>query len=115
LKGYRLELNVKRALGRAGFFVFRGAGSKPIDLIAIKRRPSGVDVVLVECKADLDADPEKVCRTVFNTYQVPSVAVVKRGGTMWEWCLMDKGVRVGEETLAALRSALGPIYRVISE
>jgi Holliday junction resolvase len=37
-KGVRWEREVKRRLEKAGWTVFRCAGSKPVDLIAVKER-----------------------------------------------------------------------------
>jgi len=48
-KGRRFEYKVKKWLENAGFTVFRCAGSKPIDLIAIKKDKSTV-ILLIECK-----------------------------------------------------------------
>ena len=45
-KGRRFEYKVKRDLEKKGYLVFRLAGSKPIDLIALKRG----EIVFVECK-----------------------------------------------------------------
>ena len=46
-KGRRFEYRVKRELERQGYVVFRCAGSKPVDLIAMKR---GGPNLIVECK-----------------------------------------------------------------
>lgn len=47
-KGYRFEHRVKRYLEKLGYKVFRLAGSKPIDLIAIGWE--GGDIYYIECK-----------------------------------------------------------------
>jgi len=46
-KGYLFEIRVKKYLERRGYKVFRAAGSKPLDLIALSDRK----VYLIECKA----------------------------------------------------------------
>jgi len=48
-KGYRFEHRVKKYLERFGYKVFRLAGSKPIDLIAIK--VGGEAIYYIECKS----------------------------------------------------------------
>lgn len=48
-KGRRFEYKVKKYLQNAGFTVFRCAGSKPIDLIAVKKNSHPV-LLLIECK-----------------------------------------------------------------
>ncbi|MHC1600108.1 MAG: restriction endonuclease [Candidatus Methanospirareceae archaeon] len=45
-RGRRFEYKVKRNLEDNGYLVFRMAGSKPIDLIALKNG----EVLLIECK-----------------------------------------------------------------
>lgn len=45
-KGRRFEQRIRKRLKSIGFFVVRAAGSKPIDLVAIKDGKT----VLIECK-----------------------------------------------------------------
>jgi len=47
-KGRRFEYRVRDHFRERGYAVFRCAGSKPIDLIAIKK---GEPVLLIECKS----------------------------------------------------------------
>ena len=47
-KGARFERRVKRYLEGKGFLVLRAAGSKPVDLVGIRRG----EVIIVECKSD---------------------------------------------------------------
>ncbi len=47
-KGYRFEHRVKKHLEKLGYKVFRLAGSKPIDLIAVKI--GGKTTYYIECK-----------------------------------------------------------------
>ncbi len=47
-KGYRFEHRVKKYLEKMGYKVFRLAGSKPIDLIAVKK--GGKSIYYIECK-----------------------------------------------------------------
>jgi len=47
-RGRRFEWRVRDLLRKKGFAVFRCAGSKPVDLIALRRGR----IVLVECKSD---------------------------------------------------------------
>lgn len=49
-KGRNLEYSVKRRLESLGYTVFRCAGSRPVDLIAIKEG----EILLVECKTGLN-------------------------------------------------------------
>jgi len=111
LKGYRLERAVKKALENSGFFVVRAASSKPIDLVAVKFP----DVLIVECKASPEMNAANISFELFKTYRIPAVAVVKKGGTLWEWALTCQGNYVREDTLKALRSALGNIYTINRE
>ena len=46
-KGYLFEIRVKKYLERRGYRVFRAAGSKPLDLIALSHE----NIYLIECKA----------------------------------------------------------------
>ncbi len=46
-KGYKFEIRVKKFLEGIGYKVYRSAGSKPVDLIAISNR----DVLVIECKS----------------------------------------------------------------
>jgi Holliday junction resolvase len=50
IQGRNLEYAVRRELKKQGYVVFRCAGSRPVDLIAIKHR----QILLVECKAGLN-------------------------------------------------------------
>jgi len=45
-KGRRFEYRVKREFERRGYVVFRLAGSKPFDLIALNKR----EVIFIECR-----------------------------------------------------------------
>ena len=49
-KGRNLEYSVRERLKGLGYMVFRCAGSRPVDLIAIKDG----GILLVECKAGLN-------------------------------------------------------------
>ena len=46
-KGRQFEYKVKKFLESLGFVVFRCAGSKPLDLIALR---AGLKPILIECK-----------------------------------------------------------------
>jgi len=73
-KGYLFELRVKQYLEDNGYRVFRLAGSKPADLIAIKRNK----VYIVECKAHkklTKKDVEKILELVDGVQAQPIVAV----------------------------------------
>jgi len=48
-KGYRFEIRVKKFLEKRGYKVFRAAGSKPLDLIAV----SSDKIYFIECKATM--------------------------------------------------------------
>lgn len=49
-KGRQLKYTVRRKLRSLGYYVFRCAGSRPVDLIAMKEGKT----LLVECKAGLN-------------------------------------------------------------
>ena len=49
-KGRNLEYSVRERLKALGYIVFRCAGSRPVDLIAIREGK----ILLVECKAGLN-------------------------------------------------------------
>ena len=49
-KGRSFEHRVKRILEKEGYTVFRCAGSKPVDLIAIKKWDDRTEICLIECK-----------------------------------------------------------------
>jgi hypothetical protein len=113
LKGYRLELNVKKALDKVGMHVFRCAGSKPIDLVAVVPYVSKHDVIIVECKAEQDVNPAKLAVELFERYNIPSVSVVKRDGAVWEWAMCYGVARPEAGTLMLLRNALGSICTIM--
>ena len=113
LKGYRLELNVKRTLDKVGLHVFRCAGSKPVDLVVVNNYATKNDVLLVECKAERDADPARLAVEMYENYGTPSVAVVKRGGSVWEWAICYGAARPEVGTLLLLKNALGNICSVM--
>jgi hypothetical protein len=113
LRGYRLELNVKKALDKVGMHVFRCAGSKPIDLVAVVPYVTKHDTLLVECKAEQDANPAKLAVEIFERYNIPAVAVVKRDGAVWEWAICYGAARPETGTLLLLRNALGNICSVM--
>jgi len=46
----KFEYKVKRRFENKGYIVFRLAGSKPIDLIAIE--PNTKEIILIECKTN---------------------------------------------------------------
>lgn len=49
-QGRNLEYAVRKHLKKQGYVVFRCAGSRPVDIIAIKHG----QILLVECKAGLN-------------------------------------------------------------
>jgi Holliday junction resolvase len=53
-RGRRFENYVKEVLTREGYFVVRAAGSKPVDLVAVKDGK----VFFVECKTKNYVSPE---------------------------------------------------------
>ena len=48
-KGYRFEVRVKKYLEERGYKVFRSAGSKPLDLIALSKDK----IFFIECKVNV--------------------------------------------------------------
>jgi hypothetical protein len=113
LKGYRLELNVKKALDKVGMHVFRCAGSKPVDLVSVNNYVTKREVLLVECKTERDANPAKLAVEMYESYRIPSVAVVKRDGPVWEWALCCGPQELEAGTLLLLKNALGNICTVM--
>jgi len=76
-KGYRFEHRVKRYLERKGYKVFRIAGSKPIDLIAL----SSNRVYLIECKSrkrDVKKTIEKLSEYSDGLLAKPLIAYRKK-------------------------------------
>ncbi|MEM0459319.1 MAG: hypothetical protein QXZ31_05590 [Thermofilaceae archaeon] len=58
-KGRRFEYEVRDFLKELGWLVLRCAGSKPFDLVALKR---GLPPLLIECKANEKLDHRQVAR-----------------------------------------------------
>ncbi len=76
-KGYRFERRVKRYLEKKGYRVFRIAGSKPIDLIAIAPKR----VYLIECKSrkrDIKKTIEKLSEYSDGLLAKPLIAYRKK-------------------------------------
>ncbi len=71
-KGYRFEIRVKKHLERLGYRVFRLAGSKPLDLIAMYMG----EIYLVECKTGriTKRSRERLVEMVRNTGAKPVIA-----------------------------------------
>ncbi|MEM4099029.1 MAG: restriction endonuclease, partial [Candidatus Micrarchaeaceae archaeon] len=61
IKGRNLEYLIKNKLEKRGFYVTRAAGSKGVDLIAIKRNKTGggVRVLMVSCKTTGYVPPQE--------------------------------------------------------
>ena len=75
-RGCRFEYKVKKFLEKAGFTVFRCAGSKPIDLIAVKKDENPL-ILLVECKTNSilpTSEKEKLIRIAKKTGGIPIFA-----------------------------------------
>ena len=75
-KGRRFEYKVKKYLQNAGFTVFRCAGSKPIDLIAVKKNNHPV-LLLIECKKSCilpERERRKLIRLAEETGGIPIFA-----------------------------------------
>lgn len=72
-KGYRFEHKVKKFLEERGYRVFRCAGSKPVDLIAL----SANNVYIIECKGTgkyKKDDLDKLVEIASNTIAKPLIA-----------------------------------------
>lgn len=84
-KGRNLEYAVRRKLRSRGYVVFRCAGSRPVDLIAIKDGK----ILLVECKAGLNPylSQKQMNHILIMSKKagaIPVLAVRKRyRGTRW--------------------------------
>lgn len=64
-KGRNLEYSVRERLKTFGYVVFRCAGSRPVDLIAIREDR----ILLVECKAGLNPYlPSRQLRQLVSRY-----------------------------------------------
>lgn len=74
-KGRRFEYRVRDELTRRGYFVIRGAGSKPVDLVALK---AGGRVVLVECKVDGRLDGSDLVRLRDIAFRSGALIVLAR-------------------------------------
>lgn len=68
-KGRRWEYEVKHRLEKAGWIVFRCAGSKPVDLIAIKERRLPH---IMECKVGR-RPPKDYIRRQQNNWKLQSI------------------------------------------
>ena len=81
-KGRRFEYKVRDKLIKAGFRVFRCAGSKPIDLIAISKNSDGKPIVLlIECKKSCilpERERRKLIRLAKETGGIPIFAYPDR-------------------------------------
>lgn len=76
-KGYQFEHRVKRYLEKKGYKVFRAAGSKPIDLIAISKKT----IFLIECKTHsekIKRASEKIREIAKDTCAIPIIAYKKK-------------------------------------
>ncbi len=75
-RGYKFELRVRKYLEDLGYTVFRIAGSKPIDLIALSRDK----VYIIECKAtkmkntNIRRMAEKMVKYTKDTIAIPLLA-----------------------------------------
>jgi Holliday junction resolvase len=81
IKGYRFEHRVKRYLERRGYKVFRLAGSKPADLIAV----AGDKVYLIECrthKKGLSKVKERMKKMSEGTMMIPLIALREGSRTL---------------------------------
>ena len=73
-KGYRFERRVRKYLEKKGYKVFRLAGSKPADLIAMDNNK----IFLIECKVDKKprrAALEKIIELSKGTPAKPVIAI----------------------------------------
>ena len=77
-KGRRFEYKVRDKLVKAGFKVFRCAGSKPIDLVAVSKNSNGQPtVLLIECKKSCilpEKDRKKLIHLAKETGGIPIFA-----------------------------------------
>lgn len=77
-KNHRFKYKVRDILVKAGFKVFRCAGSKPIDLVAVSRNSNGKPIVLlIECKKSCilpGTDRKKLIHLAKETGGIPIFA-----------------------------------------
>lgn len=89
-RGRRFENYVKGILEREGYFVVRAAGSKPVDLVAIKDGK----VFFVECKVNSYVPPEdrEKLRKIAEETGLDVLIATHEGGRVVLRRLFDGGV-----------------------
>lgn len=73
-KGYALERELKEKFVKAGFIVFRCAGSRPIDLILVKEGR----VVLCEIKRSTSTNTPIETLALAESTKLPAIYIVRR-------------------------------------
>ena len=77
-RNHRFKSKVRDRLVKAGFTVFRCAGSKPIDLVAVSKNSNGKPIVLlIECKKSCilpETDRKKLIYLAKETGGIPIFA-----------------------------------------
>ena len=79
--GYQFEREIREKLSKAGFYMFRCAGSKPVDFIAVK---DGY-VFLIEAKKGVSSNNIPVeLIAISEGSKLPAIYIVRRKGkTFW--------------------------------
>jgi Holliday junction resolvase len=93
-QGRQLEYAVRRVLKAKGYVVFRCAGSRPVDLIAMKNN----QILLIECKTGLHPhlSPKQMNRILDISKKVRAVPllVVRRKYRGMQWFqITDSGIK----------------------
>jgi Holliday junction resolvase len=104
-QGRQLEYAVRRRLKTHGYVVFRCAGSRPIDLIAMK----GGTILLIECKTGLNphlsSKQMNYILDISKKVRAIPLLVVRRKYRGMRWFQIKEG-GVEESTLEVLISLL---------
>ena len=73
-KGYALERELKEKFTKAGFIVFRCAGSRPVDLILVKEGR----VILCEIKRGASTNTPIETLALAESAKLPAIYIVRR-------------------------------------
>ncbi|MEM3943328.1 MAG: hypothetical protein QXJ59_04505 [Thermofilaceae archaeon] len=86
-KGRRFEYEVRDFLKEKGWLVLRCAGSKPFDLVALKK---GLPPLLIECKADAKLRLDQIRRQEKLASRVGAAYLVIKKEKGWRRKLVRK-------------------------
>ena len=94
VRGYIFEREIRKRVEKVGLIVIRAAGSKPIDLVAIRPDVAQTYVAIIECKTDhYNYDAAKMKDYVVSLrskYSLDSYFVLRdAGGIAWAVAITD--------------------------